>query len=144
MPILFGTVVYSATYNSNSLEIACSGLAFGEEIDPISNIEVSVHGLNSWVGVVPPPTFWSDTLVKGNTVSILSSGVYDVRVTSSDGEAAYLSGAFSFAGTGTPAFKIDIANNWSYINETYILVGGQWIKPTTTFSLNQGQWKYHY
>lgn len=94
MPVIFGTSVSAATYDSASGNVTADGEAFADtEYSGVSKIEVSPAGENSW-SAANSIVSWSDTQVIGKYTSGLSAGTYDVRVTSSDGEVATLSDAF--------------------------------------------------
>ena len=92
MPIIFGTTILSVTYTP-PLTLTITGQAFAENYYAgVSLVEWSYSGLGVWTAVAAYPT-WSDTLIVATLAAPLASGVFDVRVTSSDGEQATLSNA---------------------------------------------------
>lgn len=109
MPVIFGTLVTAVVYDDTALTIAITGEAFGiNEYAGTSNIEYKLSSDVGWSDVLSIDS-WSDTQVVGSIAGKLLGGVYDVRVTSSDGEvsAAFESaitiasgGLFFFFGDG--------------------------------------------
>jgi len=110
MPIIFGTRILTATYNEDTLQIALTGQAFGiNEYAGTSNIEVSLTGAGVWIAVASIDT-WGDEAATGTLAAALGTAVYDVRVTSSDGEEYVLTGAIDTSVPVGPSFsKIKIA-----------------------------------
>jgi len=95
MPVQFGTLVVSASYDKDTRVLTVVGEAFGiNQYAGISNIEVSPSGAGVWAAVSTIVS-WADELVVGLFATDLAVGTYDVRVTSSDGEISPIStGAF--------------------------------------------------
>jgi hypothetical protein len=86
MPAQFGTLILTVSYDQATYTISCTGEAFGiNQYAGVSNIEVSASGSGTWTSVAAI-TIWGDEAVAGTLASDLSSGNYDVRVTSSDAE----------------------------------------------------------
>ena len=146
MPILFGSYISSASYDPVTQYVTCVGEGFGDEIALSSDIQVSPSRVPSWTTTQYNTLSWTDTVVSGYMLNpLLDNVTYDVRVVTADNfMTTPLYGAFGVGDAAEAAFRIDISQNWNYINETYVLVDSEWIKPSTCFVLRNGEWRYHY
>jgi len=105
MPVQFGTLVVSASYDKDTRVLTVVGEAFGiNQYAGISNIEVSPSGAGVWTSV-DTIVSWADELVTGSFTADLAGGAYDIRVTSSDGEVSSIAtGAFAVPGAAKILF----------------------------------------
>jgi hypothetical protein len=117
MPVIFGTLITAASYNSSTKQVTVDGQAFADtQYVGVSNIEVSPTGLNTWTSV-NAIDLWGDTQAKGTLLVALGSGVYDTRITSSDGEQYTIVGGFTITKKG------DIVFTGTFNGETITVLG---------------------
>lgn len=94
MSLIFQTTITSASYDIPLKQVTVNGQAFADTYYlNVSKIEASLTGQGVWTTVSVYDS-WTDTQVIGTFASPLAGGVFDLRVTSSDGEVATLSEAF--------------------------------------------------